>query len=194
MISTQGDHNSMEEQIGWRVRKLRLERGFTTTALAERAGITQGYLSKIENSKKAPPVSTLMNIARALGISISDILSETDPETRVTVTRENERQVLARSGLEFGYSYEPLAPLYPNRHMDPHILTAIPANKDTRIVQHKGEEMFFVLEGSVLFKYENDEYRLDKGDCLYWDAGVPHSARALGDVDAKVLVVIYNGE
>ena len=65
---------------------------------------------------------------------------------------------MPRNGSDFGYSFEPLAPLYPNRHMEPHVLTNIPAGKDTRIVQHRGEEMFFVLKGSVLFNYGGEEY------------------------------------
>ena len=63
-----------ESQIGKNIKTLRLAQKLTIKALSEKAGITKGYLSKVENSDKAPPVSTLLVIAKALGVTISKLL------------------------------------------------------------------------------------------------------------------------
>lgn len=57
-----------EDQIGKRIKRLRLDRKLTQQELAVTAGITKSYLSKIENSDSAPPVSTLINLAKAIGV------------------------------------------------------------------------------------------------------------------------------
>lgn len=55
------------------IRVWREHRGFTSAALAERAGIGQGYLSQIETGKREGTIETLKKLAEALGVSLDDI-------------------------------------------------------------------------------------------------------------------------
>jgi len=55
-----------EAEIGKNIRKYRRIKKVTLRELAEKAGFTKGYLSKIENTPKAPPVSTLIILSKAL--------------------------------------------------------------------------------------------------------------------------------
>lgn len=62
---------------GAAVRYHRQVAGLTLTALAAKAGVSVGYLSKIENGTNArPPV--LKRIADALGLSVRDLMPEGD--------------------------------------------------------------------------------------------------------------------
>ena len=45
--------------------------------LADRTGLTKGYLSRIENSKNPPPISTLEESQNALGADITDLFCQT---------------------------------------------------------------------------------------------------------------------
>lgn len=49
-------------------------RGLTSQALAEKAGIGQGFLSQIETGKRAGTVDTLRKIAAALNVTIDDLV------------------------------------------------------------------------------------------------------------------------
>ncbi len=61
--------------VGSRVRSLRLEQRITLPALADRAGLSKGLLSKLENAEAPnPSLETLQKIAEALGVTLSDIL------------------------------------------------------------------------------------------------------------------------
>ena len=53
--------------IGARVQGLRQELGMTTTRLAERIGISQAQVSRLENGLQGFRSTTLMKIAKALG-------------------------------------------------------------------------------------------------------------------------------
>lgn len=178
-----------EEQIGARIRQLRIERGLTIIALAEKSGLSKGYLSKVENSRTAPPVSTLMTLAKALDVNINQIFTEDQAATPVTIVRKSERQAISRPGSSFGYSYEPLAPTFPQRCMDPYIVTVPPNVGGTRIFQHKGQEMILMLEGSMEMIIDDKEYRLDEGDCIYFNASLPHFGRVTEPREAKCVVV-----
>jgi len=183
-----------EEEIGKRIRKLRLERKLTQSALAQASGLTKGYVSKIENSKSSPPVSTLIVLAEALGVTMDTIFSEEGPRPPFTVVRKTERMPVARPGSQFGYFYEPLGHKFPERHMDPYILT-IPRNPaGTKFFQHPGEEILMVLEGVLRFTVGQEEIVMHPGDCIYFDSGIPHSAFCEGKNQVKCFIVIYSGE
>jgi len=183
----------VEAEIGKRIRQYRLQNSYTLQELADKTGYSKGYLSKVEKSGKAPPVATLSVIARELGVSVSVILGEETLEDSICVVRENERTLMAKTGEEFGYAYEALANPYPNKHMEPFILS-YPSDEALRhTFQHDGEEMLFVLQGKMRFKYGRREFILDKGDCIYFDAGVAHTGEPIGDQPLKTLIVIYSG-
>src|SRR5438094_7633999 len=75
----------MEETIGQRLRRLRLERGFSQRDLAEK-GVSYAYISRIEAGARRPSVKALRMLARKLGVS-ADYL-ETGSELRDTDARE----------------------------------------------------------------------------------------------------------
>ena len=60
-----------ESQIAKNIKHMRIQRGLTIKQLAEITGFSQGYISRIENSEKAPPVSTLIILSKAFGIDTS---------------------------------------------------------------------------------------------------------------------------
>jgi len=57
-----------EKMIGLRVKKLREEKGLTTTALAGMVDLSQAQISRLENAKQGFRSATLVRIAEALGV------------------------------------------------------------------------------------------------------------------------------
>jgi transcriptional regulator with XRE-family HTH domain len=180
-----------ESQIGKNIKALRLSRKLTLEAVAGKAGLTKGYLSKVENSKKSPPVSTLIVIAKALGVTLSRIFGEENTSTRCSVVKKAERQFMAKTGIAFGYSYETLAQKYPDKKMEPSILTIPADSKESAIFQHEGEEMMLVIEGTMRFFHGEEEYLLETGDCVYFDSNFPHFGLPADNRDVKCVMVIY---
>lgn len=180
-----------ESQIGKNIKSLRLSLNLTLDGLAEKTGLTKGYLSKVENSKKSPPVSTLIVIAKALGVTLSQIFEEENTTVRCSVVKEAERQFMAKTGVGFGYSYETLAHKYSDKKMEPSILTIPADSKKSLVFQHDGEEMVLVIEGTMRFFHGEDEYLLENGDCVYFDSSVPHYALPADHRDVKCVDVIY---
>ena len=73
---------------------MRAERQVTLEKLALLTGFTKGYLSKVEKSEKAPPVSTLGTIARALEVTISYLLGEVPPYTPISLVKKRRKSPL----------------------------------------------------------------------------------------------------
>lgn len=72
--------------LGKRIRILRAERQITLPQLAERAGLSKGLLSKLENDEESnPSITTLFKISEALEITIADILGTEQARIRRVV-------------------------------------------------------------------------------------------------------------
>ena len=60
--------------IGKTLKDKRIRAGFTQQELADASGLTQTTIARIENDRTEPEVSTLRKLAKALDITISDLL------------------------------------------------------------------------------------------------------------------------
>lgn len=67
-------HSVTAMRLGATIKDLRQRAGFLQEDLAERVGITQSYLSQIENGHKEPNLSTLRQISEKLGVSLPILL------------------------------------------------------------------------------------------------------------------------
>ena len=181
-----------EQDIGRKIRAFRLGRSMTLEKLATRTKLSKSLLSKIENGKISSPISTLLNIAQALDTKITYFFDEGKDHEPIIMVKKNERQIHSKGLRAFGYIYEALAYKRKEKMMEPFILT-VDKNRSTVVFTHPGEELNFILEGKVLFKYGDKEFILEKGDCIYFDSSVPHSGKSATDKQAKTFVVFSGG-
>lgn len=59
--------------MGQRISQLRIERGLTQTDLADRSGLGQGHIARIEQGKYGMTLDTLQAIAEALDMTVDII-------------------------------------------------------------------------------------------------------------------------
>ncbi len=182
----------VEAEIGRRINALRTARGVTLEELARRTGFTKGYLSKVEKSEKAPPVSTLGNIARAFNTTISALLGEERSSSSLCLVRRDEAPLIARDGTAFGYAYEAMAYKFPNKVMEPFILTLPVKPKKRTVYQHEGQEILFVIQGRMQFLHGSETVVVETGDCVYFDSSIPHFGETIGTPEVKCFMVICN--
>lgn len=187
----------IERNIRTRVVERRLEIGITQERLAAAAGLTKGYISKIENGHVVPPIGTLVRIANALNEDVSAFLKEPEigPEDAVSIVRSDERQTVIRGATAFGYDYTSLAHTKRSKHMEP-FLFSFPGHLEKSVhFEHEGEEFIFLLKGEVEFEFIIDSkartYVLREGDSVYFESHIPHRGRSLAE-DSRALVVIYH--
>lgn len=94
---------STSNQLGYKVKKARKERGLTQSELAEKAGVSTALIGQIENGKVEPSLKSLEKIADALAISpcyfvaddgISSILKTMNPEIKNLLSHPKVKPVL----------------------------------------------------------------------------------------------------
>jgi len=75
--------------------------------------------------------------------------------------------------------------------MEPYILTLPRKPEKNPRFQHEGEEILYVLEGTMKFFHGDREAIVEEGDSIYFDASMPHYGVSLGRKAVKCLMVIY---
>jgi transcriptional regulator with XRE-family HTH domain len=185
---------SPEQDIGKRIRSVRLQRAMTLQELASQTNLSKSLLSKIENGKVSSPVSTLFVIAKALNTKITYFFNDQDENLPIILVRKNERRQFHRVGAHFGYTYEALGYKRKEKLMEPFILYMDEKTAKNVTFSHPGEEILFMLEGTWEFRHGDQKLILRKGDCIYFDAGIPHSGKPIGKKPIKAFMVICSGE
>ncbi|MDX3895171.1 XRE family transcriptional regulator [Pusillimonas sp.] len=192
----QADASSrLPNELGRRLREHRLAQGLTLEGLAAKVGFDKGYLSRIENGKKVPPIATLARLATALDTDISSFLSPAARAMRkgVSVVRHSEKRPTVLGGSAFGYDYFALSDATEAHAVQP-FLFSFPAEVDKfTFFQHDGEEFLYVLTGRIEWQVGMEKYVLEAGDAIHFDSRMPHRGHSLSG-EATALVVMYSPE
>lgn len=86
----------MKMQMGDRIKKLRMEKKWKQSDLAEKAGISREAVGNYENNRRQPPVDIASRIAAALGVSADYLINgvdapmAADPDERPATAEEIE--------------------------------------------------------------------------------------------------------
>lgn len=86
---------------GARIKRFRQEQGLSLTELAQKAGISKGYLWTLENESGStrPSADTLLAVSGALGVSLGDLLGRALRSTQAPALNEALREFAAEEGL-----------------------------------------------------------------------------------------------
>ena len=173
-----GPGKQMEyDDIHKKIKAIRKQRKITIRDLSRKTGLTQGYLSKIENSPKPPPIPTLVKIAYGLNVHISCFFEEEEEISNgPSIVRASERKELVGDYTSLGYRYEAVITKRDSDSIKPLIITLPPGTAPEKIPCnfHDGKEMIYVLEGELFFFYGEEIHRIAKGDSVFFDAAIPH--------------------
>tara|TARA_R110000751_G_scaffold259709_5_gene359068 strand:- start:21853 stop:22491 length:639 start_codon:yes stop_codon:yes gene_type:complete len=174
------DHGS----LGTRLRERRLELGFTLKAVADQAGLSVGFISQIERGITIPSLSSLVSVSRVLGVNVGDFLTTKAQGSDGFQSGQSGRPVFAVS--ESSVSYERISSAFPGHVMRSVIIHEPPGHRSEPIA-HEGEEMMFVLEGSITIEVARKRTILGVGDSVHFPSTKVHSSWNHTDKPAKIL-------
>jgi transcriptional regulator with XRE-family HTH domain len=181
--------------IGARVKALRESAGLSLRELSERSGVSAPMLSQVERGETSPTLTVAARIAAGLELRLSQLL-RLDEGGAVTVVRASERQ---RGGnRKRGHSFETLTSSQPGQRaeLSRHTLAAggaTGASDDPPMHEPGSRETALVERGSVALVCDGQRYELGEGDCVTFDADLPHHFENPTNADAALLAVVSAG-
>jgi len=175
----------LKSYVGVRLRSFRERQGWSLRTLADRCGLSINAISRIERGDNSPTVSSLIRLATALSIPITDFFIE--PTQRSAVLVKCGQGALVQAD---GFMAEQLGGGLSGQKMEPFLLTVGPYFDGSReAIQHPGDEFILCLTGEIEFCIEEQPYRLQSGDSLLFQAMLPHFWRNPTAAPATLLLV-----
>jgi len=181
------DSDSSEINIGKRLQELRLMQALSLRALAELSGLNVNTLSLIENEKTSPNVSTLQQIATALNVPITAFFQPMTAKKDIVFCKKGNRAKInfpqgifedLGGGIQLGDGTPLLMTLKAEHENDPNPII------------HTGQEFVFCLEGCLVFWVGEEEFVLEPGDSLIFEAHIPHRWENQGDSLSRAILII----
>lgn len=177
------------QAIAVRICDLREISGLTQLQVAEASGVPLEDYVAYEKGGRDFSFSHLFNIAKALGVDISDLLTGESPKLRgYVVTRSGQGLAFDRRK---AYHYQHLAYNFRDKKAEPFIVTVEFDGQTTGKTAHahEGQEFDYLLTGRMLVELGGNKVFLEAGDSVYYDASLPHAMYAL-DADAVFIAVV----
>ena len=183
---------TLERFLGNAIRDLRQRHGLTIADVADRAGISRGMLSKIENAQTATSLDALHRLAQALGVSLSTLFRNYDvPEGSAQLVKKGEGMEVVRRGTKRGHTYHLLAHEQgPTKLFEPFLITIDSPDATFPVFEHPGTEFLYMLEGRMEYRHGQHTYLLTPGDALTFRGEVPHGPEKLIELPIRFLATI----
>lgn len=168
---------------GQTIRARRLELGLTLQALAEKSGLSVAFISQVERNQASASMVSLMNLARALDVSVTTFMEI--PMGAAPVRRRSDPQYIE---IESPVQYIQLSAGMKFQQMDA-LLMIIPPGHVFPIDQREGEDFLYVLKGELYTELGDLKETLRAGDSTHFNSRTPHTASNLTNEEVVLLYV-----
>ena len=176
--------DAAEIRVGARLRARRLERGLTITEVAERAGLTAGFISQLERDLTSASLSSLYRICAVLELRVGDLIDD------VPAGRLIRREEQARRSLALGDAEHLLLSSRGERRFhvtESHIPPGGSAGEEPYTLP-ADVELVYVLSGSLELRVGDEVHALEQGDTLTYSPRDPHTWRNPSETDEAVVL------
>jgi transcriptional regulator with XRE-family HTH domain len=173
-----------ELRVGARLRARRKELGLTISEVAERAGLTAGFISQLERDLTSASLSSLYRICAVLGIRVGNLVDD------VPAGRLIRREEQARRSIAMGDAEHLLLSSRDERRFhvtESHIPPGGSAGEELYTLP-ADVELVYVLRGSLELRVGEETHVLEEGDTLSYSPRDPHTWRNPSETDEAVVL------
>jgi transcriptional regulator with XRE-family HTH domain len=174
--------------VGERLRAIRRLRRATLRTVADRAELSESFLSQVERGRANASVASLRRIAAALGVNVADLFEPNGSTANPRVLRREARPNLAfgTHGRKFMLTPRPL------EHLQVIVgeLDTGGSTGDEQYTHGDSEELLVVLAGVVSLQLGSETFELTEGDSIDYRSSTPHRLVNIGNGTAEVMWII----
>jgi transcriptional regulator with XRE-family HTH domain len=173
--------------LGTKLRSLRKEQGLSQRDLATQSEVSANAISLIERNEISPSVATLQRLATALNVRMGYFFESDSVRVNRIHIKASDRPSLNSKGLIIAGIGQRLH----EQEIEPFFVIMSPgAESGRQPVIHSGHEFVCCLQGSVEYEVDEQVYLLEEGDCLLFEAELPHHWRNPAEEEAEMLLIL----
>jgi transcriptional regulator with XRE-family HTH domain len=190
MANEQNQIESIVSKLGEKIKRIRLEKGWSLKDLSVKSGISAAAIHKIESNGIIPTITTMMKISDALGKEVSYFIEERRGKKDVFFVPANRRESIFtfKKGLKLhGIS----AKKYGDFMMTAaYAVVDVGASSGRKPMKHRGEELVYCLKGKMELRIGDETYTLGPGDSIHFRTDINHSWKNTGDAQSDLIWVL----
>lgn len=184
------------QQVAARIKGLREMMEISTEEMASCVGVDENEYIQCENGESDFSFTFLYKCANRFGVDIAElVLGEAPRLSFYSITRDGEGIPIKRRA---GFKYQHLAYMFKNKTAEPFKVSApyLEEEQDAPIhlSSHKGQEMDYILSGSLKVNLDGHEEILYAGDTIYYDSSRPHGMIATGGEPCEFLAIVFKAQ
>lgn len=177
-----------EVDISKNITEYRKSKNLTIKELANLIGSTPSLLSQIEKGSANPSINTIKQISKALDIPLFNFFINDESTENLVVRSYNRKKIMFAEDDSFAYEL-----LTPNSQgAIEFILMKVPPKKSSskELFSHKGEEVAYVVKGSVNLHLMNTIIELNCGDSVKIPPHSKHKWENMNDLECEVVFAV----
>ena len=182
------DEVDLADIVGRNLRRLRTQRGYSLSRLAEASGVSRAMLGQIELGRSVPSIGVLWKVARALDVRFAALTVDASAEGTTVIRAATAKVLMSHDGT---FASRPLFPADPHRRVEFYHLRLAPGGVEEALPHPAGTiENLVVASGTVVIDVADKRHCLSAGDAILFEADVVHAYRNPGDREAVMYLVI----
>lgn len=179
-------------QITNKLKSIRKDKNLTLQEVAEKAGVTKGLISQIENGRTIPSLLVLIQIIKALETGLDEFFNDLNfygKEGKILVQRREDYEKFEKEGV--GYEYFRIFTKKINACTIDIVVLEIQPGAVRDFVQTDAFEYKYMIAGAVQYIFRDQTIDLSEGDSMLFDGRMEHNPVNRGNATAKMLVVYF---
>ncbi|WP_026954498.1 helix-turn-helix domain-containing protein [Algoriphagus vanfongensis] len=180
-------------QISNKLKHIRKERNLTLQEVGDRAGVTKGLISQIENGRTIPSLLVLIQIIKSLEVDLDEFFSELSLHTTqspILVQRKEEYERFEKEPSS-GYIYHRIFTKKVKESTIDIVLLEIEPGSKRDFVETDAYEYKYIIAGAVDYIFPDQTIHLKAGDSMLFDGRIPHNPINPGGELCQMLVVYF---
>lgn len=159
--------------LGERLRKRRKALKLTLQDVADRAGLSVGFISQIERGITVPSIVSLVSVCRVLKMEVGSFFTQSHADR--AITRRESRPIIGLGAItSANVTYERLSASFPGNVLRSTLIHEPPGFR-SEPMSHEGEEIYYIVQGALTLELDGEQIILEEGDTAHFPSTRTHA-------------------
>ena len=178
--------------IGDKIKTKRNQKNITLEQLAQKAGVSKGLISQIENNRTVPSLPVLFNIIHSLDNDLKTFfedMHDSFSNGHILIIRKGQEKMFEKEPVK-GFVYKRILTRSIVSQATDIVLLELKKNAARKqLISTDAFECKYVIKGKIEYQVEKEIFTLDAGDTLFFDGRARHRLKNIGDTEALILAI-----
>lgn len=180
-------------KISSKIKEIRKNKGITIQELADKAGVSKGLISQIENNRTVPSLLVLINIINSLEVDLNEFFEDfkTSQDQGPILVLKKEDYIAFEKEHAIGFFYKRILSSNIDNSTIDIVLLELEPNAERPMVETDAFEYKYIISGKVDYQFEDKIVTLEQGDSIFFDGKLSHTPKNKYKESCIMLIVYF---